>query len=123
MLHNPYLQENVRLRDEVSRLRRRIRDLEQALVPGIRLPHEWPLSGQEARIMRALIAHDTLTKAMFVAMPAWYRDRPPTPKSLDKHICVIRRKLAPFGVAIKTQWGVGWRLVDRVAWLQRIGAE
>ena len=34
-----------------------------------------------------------------------------SPKSVDVTVHRLRRKLAPHGIQIETQWGVGWRLV------------
>jgi two-component system, cell cycle response regulator CtrA len=39
-------------------------------------------------------------------------DEPPDVKIIDVWICKMRRKLQPFGIEIKTCWGVGYEMPE-----------
>lgn len=100
------------LQEEVSTLRERVRQLEQALAPdSIAVPLEWCLTAAEASVYRCLAARPWASKATL--MVALYSDRAddgPDQKIVDVFICKLRKKLRPFGVGIATIWGQGYAL-------------
>jgi DNA-binding response OmpR family regulator len=74
------------------------------------LPVEWGLTPSQAGIMRLLIKRGTATYA--ACMAALYSDRVAQPdvKIISVFILRMRKKLKPFGVEIRTLWGVGYAL-------------
>lgn len=99
-----------------------IRQLRALLLPQADLPLEWELTHREARVFRAMLGVDMLTRE--AAMAALYSDRPddaPDQKIVDVFICKLRKKTRPYGVAIDTVWGQGWRLNSRQVWRVRLG--
>lgn len=97
--------------EENALLRERVAELERVLGITLDAPLEWGLTGQESRVMGALIARPLVTKD--VAMAALYRDfgrDEPEPKIIDVFICKIRKKVRPFGIEIETVWGQGYRI-------------
>lgn len=98
---------------ENAALRARVAELEGLLyaADGWSAPLEWGLTAAEARMMGVLVSRPLATRAAFLA--AMYGDvgkDEPAPRIVDVFVCKIRRKLRPFGVAIVTVWGEGWRL-------------
>lgn len=103
------------LAEENGRLREQIARLEAALGLGFVAPIEWRATATEARLFGALLARELLTKD--AAMAVLYRDfgkDEPEPKIVDVFICKLRKKLKPFGIAIETVWGVGYRVGPEV---------
>ena len=99
------------LRNRVSELEERNRQLEDALCPQADCPPpEWGLTSTEAKVFAHLASRDMVTRQSVMA--ALYSDRPEEPamKITDVFICKLRRKLKPFGVSIATVWGRGWSL-------------
>lgn len=71
-------------------------------------PAAWQLSQSEERIMGVMVSRDQPTVDAFMA--ALYHDfgrDDVDPKIVDQFIYRIRKKVAPFGVSIKTDWGKG----------------
>lgn len=96
---------------ENDRLRARVRMLEEALIGGVDLPPEWPLTTSERRIFGVLVNRELATKTN--VMVALYRDLhkdEPEIKIVDVFVCKLRRKLVPFGITIHTRWGEGYYL-------------
>ena len=62
------------------------------------------LTATEVTLLMALIQNASVPKARWAARIAH--------KTVDVHICRIRQRLEPFGVAIETIWGYGYRLSD-----------
>ncbi len=94
-------------------LRERISALEAILMECERLPVEWALTQQEARVFGVLVNRELATKD--AVMAALYSDRPGEegevePKIVDVFVCKIRKKLKPFGLTIQTVWGQGYAL-------------
>lgn len=114
----------IRQRREIDTLRERMRQLEEILMPrGFQPPTEWRLTGQEARVFAHLASREEASKASI--MMALYSDRPdeePNIKIVHVFVCKLRKKLAPFGVSVRTIWGKGYALVDRSRWLGRAAA-
>jgi len=99
------------LEAENDRLRARISNLEEALGACFLPPLEFGLTQQEARVFGVLLHRELATKEALMA--ALYRDEArdePDPKILDVYIHKLRKKLQPYGIAIETVWGQGWRV-------------
>jgi DNA-binding response OmpR family regulator len=99
---------------ENERLREEIAILERALMPEADLPVEWNLTGYERQVFLVLLGRQGVcTKDTIMA--ALYRDLGKDEadiKIVDVLVCKARKKLRPFGVEIKTVWGVGYQLAD-----------
>lgn len=112
------------LEGENEALRERVRQLETELFSlDVQLPIEWRLTRSEARLFGALLSKEVATKG--AVMLALYGDRPDggaDTKIVDVFVCKLRRKLKPFGIAIHTEWGVGYRLhpADRHRYRRRL---
>lgn len=107
------------LRDEITFLRERIRQLEAEFVPrSIVVPREYRLTATEAVLFAHLATRDMETKESL--MLALYSERagdPPEIKIIDVLVCKIRKKVSRFGVCIETVWGQGYSLRDRARYL------
>lgn len=103
------------LEDEVDTLRERIRQLEADLGHRPRkMPTAFGLTRAETHVLSVLharvepVSRDRLLDATCGGRPA---DADlPEPKVFDIHILRIRRKVRPWGVMIRTHFGVGWEL-------------
>lgn len=99
------------LQAENDRLREQVAYLERALGLDFLPPMEWRLTPNEARLIGALVTRPVLTKD--AAMALLYRDLGKEEAGIrivDVFICKARKKLQPFGIEIKTVWGVGYAL-------------
>lgn len=98
-------QENLLLREKVA-------FLEALTMATATLPVEWRLTPSEARVFGALVNREVTTKTAILA--ALYSDRPAEDeaeaKIVDVFICKLRKKVFPFGIAIRTVWGQGYAL-------------
>lgn len=105
-----------RLEAENASLRAKVAYLEEVLTGDhLSLPPEWRLTRSEARMFGCLVGSPFATKQML--MTALYFDRPdddePDIKIIAIHMCHLRRKLAPFGIAIEFgEIGRGYCLPD-----------
>lgn len=111
--------------DELTRLRDRVEELEELLGLRMEAPLHFPvhLSRTEERLLGILSSGRLVTKEF--AHRALYAARPdcdvPEIQVVDVYACKLRRKLGPFGIAIKTKWGVGYYLdAENVARLKQL---
>lgn len=95
---------------ELEYLRDRVVQLEEALGVKVALPNELGLTPLEGRIVGALVKREIVNKDMLYAV--LYADRlehhQPDPKTIDVHMCKLRRKLKPKGIRIYCRYGVGY---------------
>lgn len=70
------------------------------------------LTKKEAVVAATLAKHGRASKAsIYHALYGGLSDdEQREPKIVDVFICKVRKKLAPLGIQIDTQWGVGWTL-------------
>jgi two-component system, cell cycle response regulator CtrA len=95
--------ENQRLRDELQALK------ERAGFAGYLPPIELRLTGKEGQVLGCLLTGRPHTKHQI--MDAMYQDGvddEPELKIVDVFVCKLRKKLAPYGLAITTLWGRGY---------------
>ena len=74
-------------------------------------PLEFGLTGSEARVFGVIMKREVAT--MDACMAALYRDEgrdEAEPKIVDVYVCRMRKKLKPFGIQIRTVWGVGYAM-------------
>lgn len=97
--------ENEALRDKILRM-------EEGLGMRLEVPPLFGLTGQEAKVFGILLKRELVTKQQ--ALDALYGDRPESDeaeiKIVDVFVCKLRKKLKPFGVAVETVWGRGYRM-------------
>ena len=96
-------------------LAERVRQLEAELYnTSWEAPREIGLTRMEARMVSAMVARDrTCTQAFLILATrdcAGTKEDYPGSNLIDAKLCHIRRKLKPFGLAIETIWGVGFKL-------------
>lgn len=98
--------------EEVEYLREDNRQLKQLLSgPVADFPKEWGLISHENRLLRAFLAirgprpHAALLRACAVSESA-------SDDLLKVRISRLRKKLAPFGIEIKTVYGIGYQLTE-----------
>lgn len=101
------------LKRENELLRERVLHLENILMQTNPLPLEWRLTPSESRVFGVLVNRDLATKD--AVMAALYSDRLDAdadvePKIVDVLICKIRKKVARFGIEVRTVWGQGWSI-------------
>lgn len=108
---------------ETERLRRDLAALRTSLVATeTNPPADWRLTAFERTVFQALLKRETVAKATIVQLLHGADAPASARKNIDVFISRIRRKTAPFGVTIETIFGVGYRLLDREAWLKAIEA-
>jgi len=92
---------------ETARLRDRIEELERLV--GLRTvpPRLWGLTRQEADVLGILLRRQVMTHAqLFEAI--WGGDSDCNIKIVEVVVCKLRAKLRPHGIAIRTEYGVGY---------------
>jgi DNA-binding response OmpR family regulator len=84
--------------------------LKSALAGSVTVPREWGLTPKQADLMRVLIRRPVASYD--ACMAGLYSDRiaPPDQRIINVLISRMRRKLLPFGIEIRTVWGIGYEL-------------
>lgn len=110
-----------RQREKIEELEEQVRQLKKLLVPVFVTPVEWRLTAQQQTLFCMLLTRDRVTRDMFNAVAI---TRPSTKNEsnqcCDMSVCQLRKKLKKYGIHIKNEWGLGWRLVDRKCWEKRL---
>ena len=110
-----------RQREKIDELKEQVRQLKKLLVPVFVTPIEWGLTAQQQTLFCMLLKRDLVTRDMFNAVAI---TRPSTKNAAnqccDMSVHRLRKKLKKYGVQVKTEWGLGWRLVDRKNWQKRL---
>lgn len=98
---------------EIEMLRERLRQALALLAPQeFAAPMEWGLCATEARIFAHLCTKPLVTKdSLMVAAYGHWVDEPPVANVLESHISKLRRKVRPYGYAIKGERFMGYRLI------------
>jgi DNA-binding response OmpR family regulator len=92
---------------ETARLRDRVEELERLI--GLRTlpPRLWGLTRREADVLGILLRRQVMTHAqLFEAI--WGGDSERDIKIVEVVVCKLRAKLRPHGIAIHTEYGVGY---------------
>ena len=102
--------------DENQRLRDRVEELEMLLGKDTSLASKlcaaYQIEPEMADVLalifnRNFVSHQSMFTVLFGARPDCDQ---PDPRVMDVQICKLRRKLRPYGITIKTQWGQGWSM-------------
>ena len=104
--------------EKIEELEGQVRQLKKLLVPVFITPIEWGLTRKQKALFCMLLNRDLVTRDMLDA--ADITGASITPNHANVVLYQLRKKLKKFGVQIKTEWGVGWRLVDRKSWQKRL---
>jgi len=108
---------------ENDRLKRSIAALRSSLVASdVPTPRDWRLTGVERTIFQTLLKTDTVTKQTLVELLYGGTASASALKNMDVFIARIRSKTRGASVTIETIFGVGYRLLDREAWLKALNA-
>jgi DNA-binding response OmpR family regulator len=95
----------------IENLRDRVEELETLLGLKTKLPDAYGLSPTEEKFVGILLKRKVATSEMLMtAIYGGLTDR--SIHNVGLHIWNIRRKLAPWGLTIKNQWGRGYYLDD-----------
>ncbi len=103
------------IEQENDLLREHVRRLELALIGSFTTPFEWGLTPAERVVFGVLVARKLATKDAILA--ALYRSLgrdEAAPRIVDVFVCKLRKKITPFGVAVRTAWGSGYYVDDEV---------
>ena len=113
--------------DTIEQLKNQICELQKLLIPAVVTPIEWQLTAQEYSLFSLLLTRERVSKEQALyAIVQYQKYIDPSRKSASgEKICdvivhKIRRKLSPYGVEIKNEFGLGWYLVDRKSWQRRL---
>lgn len=101
------------LEAENDELRGRVRQLEGAIGVAAEPPLVFGLTKNESIMFGVMMNNRSPRKETF--MTALFSDRiddAPEIKIVDVWICKMRKKLQPYGVEIKTCWGVGYEMPE-----------
>lgn len=99
---------------QLQRALDRIDELEELLGLHLNLPNELGLTPLELKyvgfIMRKEVANQNMIlNAVYGSLPDCDQ---PDPKTIEVHICKIRKKLKPSGLRIETRHGVGYYMEE-----------
>jgi DNA-binding response OmpR family regulator len=95
----------------IEELRDRVEELETLLGIKTKIPDAYKLSPTEQKFVGILLRRKVAnTEMLLTAIYGGLTDR--SPHIVGVNIMNIRRKLAPWGVTIKNQWGRGYYLDD-----------
>lgn len=103
--------------EKIEELEGQVRQLKKLLVPVFITPIEWGLTRKQQALFSMLLTRDLVTRDMLDA--AAIAGASSTPNYGNVIIYQLRKKLKKFGIQVKSEWGVGWRLVDRKNWQKR----
>lgn len=105
---------------DLDLLRARVAYLEDALCPAIEMPREWRLTASQCIIMSVLAKREIATRNAIMAALYGHDPDGGSPKSIDVQIYQMRKKLARFGVEIKTYRYVGYSLNSEARAMVRV---
>ena len=101
------------LRQKIEYLNVRLEHMRTELARSEReFPSEWRLCRAHARILRALVDRDAVSHQTLIDAQYWDKAVEPdcARETLFTQMMYLRRKLRPFGIAILTIRGFGYRL-------------
>lgn len=104
------------LREERDELIERVRQLEGSGSSDFdfayfALSKKYGLTGTEAYLVWRMVRATRPLKYEFID-DDWPSQNEVSPNTINVFMCKIRKKLAPHGVTIKSQWGVGYFIED-----------
>ena len=105
-------------RDTIDELKEQVCQLKKLLVPPFVTPIEWCLTRKQQALFCMLLTRELVTRDMLDA--ADITGASITPNHGNVVLYQLRKKLKKFGIQVKTEWGLGWRLVDRKSWQKRL---
>ncbi len=99
---------------ELDRLRDYESQMEEAFGLNLSLPNEFRLTPLEMKIVGLLTRQSIVSKEMIFAGLYGARNECDQPdiKTIDVHICKLRRKLSAKDISIKTYHGMGYYVED-----------
>lgn len=101
---------------KIEELEEQVCQLKKLLVPIFVTPVEWGLTAQQQTLFCMLLKRD-MFNAVAITRPS---TKNAANQCCDMAVCHLRKKLKKFGGQVKTEWGLGWRLVDRKNWQKRL---
>ena len=104
--------------EKIEELEEQVRQLKKLLVPAFVTPIEWRLTRKQQALFCMFLKRDLVTRDMLDA--AAITGRSITPNYGNVILYQLRKKLKKFGIQVKSEWGRGWRLVDRKTWQKRL---
>ncbi|QHJ78506.1 MAG: hypothetical protein [Bacteriophage sp.] len=105
-------------REKIDELEEQVRQLKKLLVPAFVTPIEWHLTRKQQALFCMFLKRDLVTRDMLDA--AAITGASITPNYGNVILYQLRKKLKKYGIQVKSEWGVGWRLVDRKCWEKRL---
>ena len=103
---------------KIEELEEQVRQLKKLLVPPFVTPAEWHLTRKQQALFCMFLKRDLVTRDMLDA--AAITGASISPNYGNVILYQLRKKLKKYGVQVKNEWGVGWRLVDRKSWQKRL---
>jgi two-component system, cell cycle response regulator CtrA len=100
------------LRQHIEELEETVRQLREQIVPDVTFPREIGLTRMENAVLSFLLARSPNVVSRDRITHAIYFDKDDAPGSAIVSVMLVklRRKLAPYGVKIMTQWGSGFAI-------------
>lgn len=78
-------------------------------------PNEWGLTHMERQFVGVLMRTKVAPRERLFLALYGNESNPPDDKIIDIWACKVRKKLRPFGLEVRNQWGVGYYLAERDA--------
>ncbi|EFO32481.1 hypothetical protein TRICHSKD4_2280 [Roseibium sp. TrichSKD4] len=100
------------VRDERDELECRVQELEAILKANFSFPTDWKLGSLQADLLRHLISCNVASFDSISSIVCSAADDVPCERAIRSLIGLLRKRLAPLGIRIKNNRGVGWWLSD-----------
>jgi len=97
-----------RLEIENEELREKVAYLSAALAPPMTLPIGLHLSPALEKVLRTIAGRDYATADMIHAALDWDKPEPNGGRVAQVHVSRLRKRLKPFGIDIKSRYGLGY---------------
>lgn len=100
------------LRDRIEELEEEVKQLKETLRPNITFPSEWSLRPSGARLLAALYVAPSgyVSRDLAFKYLAFSDDSTAEKDIVGSQVFYMRKRLGPFGIEIKTRWGLGFEL-------------
>ena len=96
--------------EEIEALKARVADLEKIIAGELLFPRSWGLTRTEQSFLGMLYKRDQVTRTQMMTYLYGDRGNPPEEQILAVYASRLRSALAPFGIEIKTVWGIGYAM-------------
>lgn len=96
--------------EEIEYLKERVAELEKIIAGELLFPRSWGLTRTEQAVLGMLYKRDQVTREQMMTYLYGARVNQPEDQIIAVYASRLRSALAPFGIQIKTVWGIGYTM-------------